>query len=161
MAERAAPPAPAPLPRVRSPVVPNAISHAVVVTDDLAATLRFLTDICGMRSVNRYTPAPADLAAVLGWPADAGPTEAAIVGEGPGAIDLVEIPLGLRGSIEAGVALLAVPTADVEACAARARAAGFDPAPPHTAQGAGGVRVTTAAVAVGGVPYELVRFDRD
>ena len=138
--------------------MPKAITHAVVLTDDFEGSIRFLNEICGLGPVNRYTPKPADLAATLGWPAEHAQTEAAIVGEGSGSLDLVGIPPALRDTIRPGVALLAVPTGDVDGRAAQARAAGFAVADAKTAEGAGGVRVTMAPVTVGGVGYELIRF---
>src|SRR5205823_2550225 len=109
----------------------------------------------GLGPVSRYSPAPTDLAATLGWPADQASTEAAIVGEGPGSLDLVAIPPSLRGLVAPGVALLAVPTADVDARAEQARGAGFPVAATRTAEGVGGVKITMAPVTVGGVGYEL------
>jgi hypothetical protein len=138
--------------------VPKAITHAVVLTDDFEGTIRFLNEVCGLGPVNRYTPTPTDLAAALGWPAEHAHTEAAIVGEGSGSLDLVGIPPSLRGTVTPGVALLAVPTGDVAGRAEQARSAGFDVAEPRTAEGAGGVRITMAPVTVGGVGYELIRF---
>src|SRR5688572_4100607 len=106
--------------------MPKAITHAVVLTDDFDGSIHFLNEVCGLAPVNRYEPAPGDLATTLGWPADATQTEAAIVGEGPGSIDLVAIPSSLRGAVTPGVVLLAVPTGDVDAKAEQARNAGFD-----------------------------------
>ena len=86
------------------------------------------------------------------------PHTGAIVGQPPGMLDLVAIPPELRGTITAGVALLAVATPDVEGRVAAARAAGFDPAVPTTVTDATGGAMTTAPLVVGGVGYELVRF---
>ena len=138
--------------------MPKAITHAVVLTDDFEGSIRFLNEICGLGPVSRYSPAPADLASTLGWPADHEQTEAALVGEGSGSLDLVGIPPSLRGKVQPGVALLAVPTGDVDGRAQQARAAGFDVAESRTAEGVGGIRVTMAPATVGGVGYELIRF---
>ena len=138
--------------------MPKSITHAVVLTDDFEGSIKFLNEICGLKPVSRYTPAPTDLAATLGWPAEHAETEAAIVGEGPGSLDLVAIPPSLLGKVAPGVALLAVPTGDVDGRAEQARAAGFDVQPSRTATGEGGVRITMAPATVGGVGYELIRF---
>jgi hypothetical protein len=138
--------------------VPKAITHAVVLTDDFEGSIRFLNEVCGLGPVSPYTPKPADLAAALGWPAERAETEAAIVGEGSGSLDLVAIPTSLRATVTPGVVLLAVPTGDVAGRAEQARAAGFDVAEPRVAEGAGGIRITMAPVTVGGVGYELIRF---
>src|SRR5690348_9041361 len=121
--------------------MPKAITHAVVLTDDFEGSIRFLNEICGLAPVSRYTPKPTDLAATLGWPAEQAQTEAAIVGEGSGSLDLVGIPPSLRGTVQPGVALLAVPTGDVAGRADQARAAGFDVADARTAEGVGGIRI--------------------
>ena len=138
--------------------MPKAITHAVVLTDDFEGSIKFLNEVCGLAPVSRYSPAPTDLAASLGWPAEAEPTEAAIVGEGPGSLDLVGIPPSLRGSVAPGVALLAVPTGDVAGKAEQARAAGFAVEEARTVEGVGGLRITMAPAVVGGVGYELIRF---
>src|SRR5260221_14066816 len=106
--------------------MPKAITHAVVLTDDFDGSIRFLNEICGLGPVSRYTPKPTDLAATLGWPVDQAETEAAIVGEGSGSLDLVAIPPSLRDTIRPGVALLAVPTGDASGAGGPARAAGVD-----------------------------------
>ena len=38
--------------------MPKGIFHAVVATDDLDASLRFLTDVCGIGPVQPYSPTP-------------------------------------------------------------------------------------------------------
>jgi catechol 2,3-dioxygenase-like lactoylglutathione lyase family enzyme len=48
--------------------VPKGIFHAVVTTDDLDASLRFLTEVCGIGPVQPYSPTPESLSSVLGWP---------------------------------------------------------------------------------------------
>ena len=138
--------------------MPKGIFHAVVLTDDLDASLKFLVDVCGIGPVQPYEPTPESLSAVLGWPAGDYRTKGAIVGQPPGMLDLVAIPSALRGSVVPGVALLAIATPDVEGRAAAAREAGFDPAAPSTVVDATGAAMTTAPLSVGGVGYELVRF---
>ncbi|HVM64987.1 MAG TPA: VOC family protein [Acidimicrobiales bacterium] len=138
--------------------MPKGIFHAVVATDDLGGSLHFLTEVCGIGPVQPYSPTPASLASVLGWPPGDYATSGAIVGQPPGMLDLVEIPPSLRGMVTPGVALLAIATPDVEGKAAAAEAAGFSPLSPRTVTDATGSAMTTAPVTVGGVGYELVRF---
>jgi len=138
--------------------VPKGIFHAVVATDDLDASLRFLTDVCGIGPVHRYSPTVDALSSVLGWPPGDYSTNAAIVGQPPGMLDVVAIPPSLRGTVTPGVALLAIATPDVDGRAAAAREAGFSPLSPRTVTDANGTTMTTAPVTVGGVGYELVRF---
>jgi hypothetical protein len=137
--------------------MPKGIFHAVVLTDDLESTIRFLQEVAAIRSVRRYDPEPTELRAAFGWPAD-DRTHAAIVGEGPGMMEIIEIPTTLRGEVAPGVSLLAVATPDVQERVEAARAAGFDPEAVRTAAGADGMSITVAPVRVGGVTYEFVRF---
>ena len=138
--------------------MPAGIFHAVVLTDDFDATMRFLTEVCGIGPVQPYEPAPSALAASLGWPEDRAHTKGAIVGKPPGMLDIVAIPEELRGSIQPGVAMLAIATPDPEGKAAAARDAGFDPAHARTVEAADGNSMTMVPLSVGGVGYELVRF---
>jgi catechol 2,3-dioxygenase-like lactoylglutathione lyase family enzyme len=138
--------------------VPKGIFHAVVATDDLEASLTFLVDVCGIGPVRRYTTPGAALSSVLGWPAGDYVATAAIVGQPPGMLDVVEVPAPLRGQVTPGVALLAIATPDVAGKVSAARDAGFSPLDPRTVVDADGAQMTTAPVVVGGVGYELVRF---
>jgi catechol 2,3-dioxygenase-like lactoylglutathione lyase family enzyme len=137
--------------------MPKGIFHAVVLTDDLEGTLRFLHDVSGIKPVRRYQPEPEQLAAAFGWPTHIR-APAAMVGEGPGMMEVIEIPAGLRGEVAPGVSLLAVATTDVDGRVEAARAAGFQPDAVRTAIGADGTSITVAPVRVGGVGYEFVRF---
>ncbi len=138
--------------------MPKGIFHAVVATDDLDANLRFLLDVCGITSVRRYTTPASALTSVLGWPDGDYVAMAAIVGEPPGMLDIVEVPASLRGTVAPGVQLLAIATPDVAGRVVAAREAGFSPLEPQTVIDADGAAMTTAPVVVGGVGYELVRF---
>jgi catechol 2,3-dioxygenase-like lactoylglutathione lyase family enzyme len=138
--------------------MPKGIFHAVVLTDDFDASLRFLTDVCGIGPVQLYEPTTASLSAALGWPEADCHTRGAIVGQPPGMIDLVAIPTSLRETVAPGVALLALATPDVEGRAEAAREAGFDPASPRTVIDATGAKMTMVPLVVGGVGYEFVRF---
>jgi hypothetical protein len=137
--------------------MPKGIFHAVVLTEDIESTIRFLHEVAAIRPVRRYDPEPDQLHAAFGWPTD-NKTHAAIVGEGPGMMEVIEIPVALRGEVAPGVSLLAVATTDVQERVEAARAAGFDPESVRTASGADGMSITVAPVRVGGVGYEFVRF---
>jgi catechol 2,3-dioxygenase-like lactoylglutathione lyase family enzyme len=137
--------------------MPKGIFHAVVLTDDLDGSIRFLHEVSGIDPVRRYSPEPEQLAAAFGWNTETR-TQAAIVGEGPGMMEIIEIPPTLRGEVGPGVSLLAVATGDVDKRVEAARTAGFDPEPVRTAVGPDGMSITVAPVRVGGVGYEFVRF---
>jgi len=139
--------------------VPRALSHAVVLTDDLDATLRFLGEIAKVSPLNPVTEgAPEDYSLVFGWPVDQAATRSAFVGEGAGMLEVVEIPAALRGTVAPGVRLLAVANRDAASAADAAQAAGFDVRGPLTVESAGERGATIVEVSAGGVAFELIQF---
>ena len=139
--------------------MPRALSHAVVLTDDLDATLRFLGDVARLAPITPPTEgAPHDYALVFGWPIDDAATRSAFAGEGAGMLEVVEIPEALRGSVVPGVRLLAVANRDTAVAAAAARDAGFEVRGPLTVESAGERGATIAEVVAGGVAFELIQF---
>jgi catechol 2,3-dioxygenase-like lactoylglutathione lyase family enzyme len=139
--------------------MPRALSHAVVLTDDLDATIRFLRDVANVAPVSPATAgAPDDYALVFGWPLEQAATRSAFVGEGAGMLEVVEIPESLRGEVRPGVRLLAVANRDTAAAAEAARNAGFEVRGPLTVTSAGEYGATIAEVMAGGVPFELIQF---
>src|SRR5215207_6931276 len=135
--------------------MPRALSHAVVLTDDLDATIRFLRDVANVSPVSAVTAgAPEDYSLVFGWPLEQAATRSAFVGEGTGMLEVVEIPMPLRGTIAPGVRLLAVANRDTAA----AVDAGFDGRGPLTVTSAGEHGATIAEVVAGGVAFELIQF---
>ena len=121
--------------------MPRALSHAVVLTDDLDATLRFLGEIAKIAPVSDVSEgAPEDYSLVFGWPLEQAATRSAFVGEGAGMLEVVEIPAALRGTVAPGVRLLAVANRDVAATADTASAAGFEVRGPLTVTERGGAR---------------------
>jgi catechol 2,3-dioxygenase-like lactoylglutathione lyase family enzyme len=139
--------------------MPRALSHAVVLTDDLDAALRFLTDVAKVAPQSPVTEgAPADYSLVFGWPLDQAATRSAFVGEGAGMLEVVEIPEPLRGTVAPGVRLLAVANRDTASAADAARTAGFAVRGPLTVTSAGAHGATIAEVVAGGVSFELIQF---
>jgi hypothetical protein len=138
--------------------MPKGIFHAVVLTNDLEGTIRFLHDVSGITPIRRYAPDPAALTVTLGWPSEQCVTEAAVIGEGPGMLEVILIPPALRPDVSPGVSMLSVATPNLEHRTDLAREAGFEPQPAFTANGADGAAITVSQVQVGGVGYELVRF---
>jgi len=138
--------------------MPSSLSHVVVLTDDLDALLRFLTDVAKLRPVTHYETVPEQVEALFGWPVEHGRTRCAFVGEGPGSVDVVEIPAGLRGSVTPGVRLLAVANRDATSAGEAATAAGFTARGPFTATTSTGGEMAMAEVVAGGVAFELVQF---
>jgi catechol 2,3-dioxygenase-like lactoylglutathione lyase family enzyme len=139
--------------------MPRSLSHAVVLTDDLDATLRFLTDVGGVTPLSPVTAgAPEDYALVFGWPIEQAATRSAFVGEGAGMLEVVEIPEPLRGTVEPGVRLLAIANRDAASAGDVASAAGFEVRGPLTVTSAGERGATIVEVVAGGVPFELIQF---
>jgi Glyoxalase/Bleomycin resistance protein/Dioxygenase superfamily len=139
--------------------MPRALSHVVVLTDDLDATMRFLSEIANVAPVSPVSEgAPEDYSLVFGWPAEQAATRSVFVGEGAGMLEVVEIPVALRGTVTPGVRLLAVANRDTAAAAEAASDAGFDVRGPLTVTSAGERGATIAEVVAGGVSFELIQF---
>ena len=85
--------------------MPKSLSHVVVLTEDLDAVVEFLTEVARITEVVPYEAKAEDLGPLFGWASSA---RGAFVGEGPGAVDLLEIPEAERGKVTPGVRLLAV-----------------------------------------------------
>jgi hypothetical protein len=136
--------------------MPSRVFQVVLLTDEIEETARFLVDVVGLGDP-RWFDAPGEQnARVFGWPPDAH-SRRVVLGQGPGMIELMEIPVSLRGTVEPGVAFLGFATPDVEGLVARSADAGFDPGPVLTVDGVG-EPATLAAVRVGGLPFEFIRF---
>jgi hypothetical protein len=136
--------------------MPKSLSHVVVFTDDLDSVLRFVTEVAKVTTVNRYET--EDVATLFGWPAELGAAQGAFVGEGPGGLDILEIPEQLRDTVKPGVRLLAVVNRDAAAAGDAARAAGFAVRGPFQTTAATGLPMALVEIAAGGVAFELVQF---
>jgi catechol 2,3-dioxygenase-like lactoylglutathione lyase family enzyme len=136
--------------------MPKSLSHVVVFTDDLEAMLRFVTEVAKVTAVNRYET--DDVSTLFGWPSELGAAKGAFVGEGPGGLDLLEIPAELRAEVKPGVRLLAVVNRDAAAAGEEAKAAGFAVRGPFHTTAATGLPMALVEVEAGGVAFELVQF---
>jgi catechol 2,3-dioxygenase-like lactoylglutathione lyase family enzyme len=139
--------------------VPSRIFHVVLFTDAIEETARFLLDVVGMTEPRWFENDSAQSTLVFGWPPVAEPGRRVVIGQPPGMVELVEIPVELRATVQPGVAFVAFATPDVEGYAERAAAAGFEVGAVQTVEGAGEPS-TLAPVVVGGIPWELMRFGR-
>jgi hypothetical protein len=138
--------------------MPSSLSHVVVLTDDLDAVLRFLQEVANVKGVMPYETVPEQVNALFGWPVEHGRARGAFVGDGPGSIDVLEIPEGLRDTVAPGVRLLAVANRDAEAARETATKHGFEARGPFTATTATGGEMRTTEVLAGGIAFELVQF---
>ncbi|MCU1375791.1 MAG: hypothetical protein JWO68_3077 [Actinomycetia bacterium] len=139
--------------------MPTSLSHVVVLTDDLEEVLRFLAEVANVRGVTRYETEPQQVHDLFGWPVEHGRASGAFVGDGPGSVDVLEIPVALRDAVRPGVRLLAVVNRDVAAAGEAAAAAGFAVRGPFLATTATGGSMRNVEVVAGGVAFELVQFD--
>ena len=138
--------------------MPRALSHAVVLTDDLDETLRFLTEVANLSPARHIAGASEDYSTIFGWPIEQAATRGAFVGEGAGMLEVVEIPVALRDTVTPGVRFLAVANRDVVSAADAAATAGFAVRGPLSATSAGENGATVAEVTAGGIAFELIQF---
>ena len=141
--------------------MPSSLAHVVVLTDDLDSVLRFLDDHARLGPVHPYDADPQGMADIFGWPVEQAATRGALIGSGPGMLEAVEIPEALRGQIEPGLALLAVPHRDADGAVASLRQAGLDARGPIEQRAPGGVQLRIVTTSVGGLPFELLQFGGD
>ncbi len=138
--------------------MPRSLSHTVVFTDDIDAAVRLCTEVAGLSTVAPYDVA-ADIAERLfGWTGLTGPVRAAFVGESPGALDLLQIPEHLIGSVRPGLRLLAVVNRDATAAATLATEAGFEVRGPLESTTLHGTPMWLTEVTAGGLSFELLQF---
>ena len=135
--------------------MPKSLSHVVVLTEDLDAVVEFLTEVARITEVVPYEAKAEDLGPLFGWASSA---RGAFVGEGPGAVDLLEIPEAERGKVTPGVRLLAAVNRDVEAAGRAAAEAGHATRGPFHTTAATGAPMSLVEVIAGGIPFELVQF---
>jgi hypothetical protein len=135
--------------------MPKSLSHVVVLTEDLDAVVAFLTDVARITEVVPYDAKAEDLGPLFGWSSSA---RGAFVGEGPGSVDVLEIPEAERGTTPPGVRLLAVVNRDAAAAGDASAAAGHAVRGPFHTTAATGAPMSLVEVTVGGLPFELVQF---
>ena len=138
--------------------MPSSISHVIVLTDDFDGVLRFLADVAGLPEPTLYETEGDVIQNIFGWPAEHGRTRAAFVGNGPGSIDLLEIPVALRDEVQPRIVLPAVPNRDVAAASEKAAADGLAVRGPFAAKTSTGGDMAMVEVTVGGIGFELVQF---
>ena len=138
--------------------MPKSMSHVVVVTDDLEEVVRFCVDVAGIATVSRYEIAAEGLSQLFGWEGLTAPVAAAFIGDGPGSLDVVEIPEHLRGEVAPGMRLLAVVNRDIGDAAATATEAGHRVRGPFHTATVTGAPMSLVEITAGGLPFELVQF---
>ncbi len=138
--------------------MPSSLSHIVVLSNDLDEVLSFAREHARLAPVHVYDASPVSMSEMFGWPLEQAATRGAIIGNGPGTLEVVEIPQALRGSVQPGLALLAVPNRDADKAAAALTAAGIAARGPIEQDAPGGPRLRIVTAEAGGLPFELVQF---
>jgi hypothetical protein len=136
--------------------MPARLSHVVVLTDDLESHSRFLVDVVGMVAADDFTIAEAQMADVFGWEG-VGTTRARMHGEGPGSVELVEIPEQLRGEVPSSIGFLTFLTRDATSAAQKASTVGLDAKGPVAAPNPAGGEIHCTFVPFAGTSVELVQ----
>lgn len=138
--------------------MPKSLSHVIVFAPDLDVVVTFLTEHAGLGPVVRYDAEPEGMSELFGWPIEHARTRGAMLGSGPGMLEVVEIPEALRDRVTPGLALLAVPQRDAAETARALRDAGIAARGPIELPAPGGTLLRIVASEVGGLPFELVEF---
>jgi catechol 2,3-dioxygenase-like lactoylglutathione lyase family enzyme len=137
--------------------MPSRSHHVACATDDPDRVHEFLTEVVGMPEHLRFRVAGEALTATGGWPPSDG-ADVVMYGTAPaGIVEVIAIPDELRGRVAPGIWLVSFATSDVDAAVAAARARGFEASDPYAVTG--DVSLTASFATVGGIPFELVRFD--
>jgi catechol 2,3-dioxygenase-like lactoylglutathione lyase family enzyme len=137
--------------------MPTKSHHVACFTDDPAAVHAYLTEVLGLPVHLRFSIPGEDLESTAGWPPNGG-TEAVMYGSGAaGLVEVIAIPEELRGSVSAGVWLVSFATPDIDGVVSATRARGLSASEPYRT--AGEVQLTASFATVGGIAFELVRFE--
>lgn len=137
--------------------MPRASHHVAVLTDDAAAVHTFLTEVVGLPEHLRFHVSGENLAQTAGWPPSDG-ADVVMYGTPPsGIVEVIEIPHELRAVVSPRMWLTSFAVGDVEARVASARRLGFAASDPVRVTG--DVDLTASMIEVGGVTWELVRFE--
>ncbi|MCD9625677.1 hypothetical protein [Rhabdothermincola salaria] len=138
--------------------MPKSLSHVVVFTEDLEEVVGFCVEVARISTVSRYEIPEENVGQLFGWSGLAAPARAAFIGEGPGSLDVIEIPEHLRGDVSPGMRLLAVVNRDIDRAGAEAAEAGHVVRGPFQVTAATGAPMSLVEVTAGGLPFELVQF---
>jgi catechol 2,3-dioxygenase-like lactoylglutathione lyase family enzyme len=137
--------------------MPSKSHHVACFTDDPDAVHAYLTEVLGMPEHLRFHIPGDDLVATAGWPPNGG-TEAVMYGTQPaGLVEVIAIPEELRAVVRPGPWLVSFAAPDIDARIDAARGQGLEHTEPYRT--VGDVRLTASFTTVGGIPFELVRFD--
>lgn len=135
--------------------------HAVVVTDDESAVLKFLDGVLGLPMQSEVSLPGPQTTSLLGWPAGNAGAGGVLVGSGPaGLVEVVSLPPALSGVVQPGIAMLSFAVRDLVGAVARCRTIGLAVGD-ITRVRARGVDVSAAVVTAGGIRFELVRFESE
>lgn len=141
--------------------ISGAVHHVATVTDNRQEVISFLTEVLGFRDVNNYDVGGQAAAGILSWPrASTQDVTLSMVGDSPhGLVEVIEIPDDLLGEVDPGIALMSVAVKDVEGVLDECRRRRYVCQGPRTVLSAT-MHLTVGIVRVGGLVFELVRFEK-
>ena len=134
--------------------------HVAAITPDPDAVIAFLHDVIGLDIITTELAAPPEAAThILGWPEGNPGVRGAMLGKGPGGIvEVIGIPPEIQDEVPAGFALISFATPDLEARVEACRESGVECSDPMRTKGEG-MDLTGAVAKVGGLSFELLRFE--
>lgn len=139
----------------------GAVHHVATVTDNRQQVISFLTEVLGFQNVNNYDVGGQAAADILSWPtASNQDVMLSMVGDTPhGLVEVIEIPNDLLSEVDPGIALMSVAVKDVEGVLDECRRRQYVCQGPRTVISAT-MHLTVGIVRVGGLVFELVRFEK-
>lgn len=139
--------------------MPTGLHHVSCVTAESDSVLAFLRSVMGLEALDRMN-LPAEVTApFLGWPTGH-PADATMVGAGSrGLIEVVALPQDLAEQIRPGLALITFAVTDLEDRVAAAIQAGYQVSDIRTFKVNDAIEVSMAVVTVGGLSFELIRYN--
>lgn len=138
----------------------SGVHHVSCFADDESVSV-FLQRVVGLSVFDRFAAPPAVTSSMFGWPADNPGSVGARYGAGPnGLVEVMSIPAELKGTVTPGLGFATFTVKDLEACLDDCRRLGFDVGAVGRFDPTAEVGLAAALVTVGGVVFELVRYER-
>jgi catechol 2,3-dioxygenase-like lactoylglutathione lyase family enzyme len=130
--------------------------HVVCYTHDPDSLVGFLTEVVGLKVLQKFAVPGETLTATMGWPPSDG-ADSWMLGEGSaGLVEVLSVPETLQDRIAPGLAAVSFAVRDLEAMveAARKRVEVTEPARFVT----DGIQLESSTCKIAGLDVEFVRF---
>lgn len=128
------------------------------MTNDDAAVTAFLQSVMGLEVAFKFTAAGPTVSAMLGWPEGPDPTVRLFGSGEAGLVEVMAVPEPIQEAVSPGIAMISFLVADLEARVERCRELGLKATDIVRVQ-YGDVDVSVASVSVGGLRFELYRYE--